>query len=178
MESTNQKQKNQESNVDSLQNTLASNQISQSQLPDSTATQQTTDIDLNSLQQPTSSQTQTGAQQEQNPSPNTTLTREDDHPSTIMKIVGWYYFFLGPLSLVTAVLSFLRSGDTFVEPLPYILFGILNLVLLIFYLKLSEKLRKQGGKNSKTVGLVMLPISLIILAFSTYYLYSLVFLFP
>lgn len=141
-------------------------------------TQQPIVTNSNTPQQPTPSQAQTNTQQTPPPAQSETVpNQKNGHTNVITKIIGWYYFLLGPLSLVTAILSFLRSGDTFVEPIPYILFSILNLVLLVFYLKLSGKLRRLGSKTSKIVGLVMLPISLIILAFSAYYLYSLVFSF-
>ncbi len=60
---------------------------------------------------------------------STVSPQNGEQANIISRTVGWYHFILGPLSLIVAVLSFLRSGDTFIEPLPYILFAILNLVL-------------------------------------------------
>lgn len=87
---------------------------------------------------------------------------------------GWFYIILSPISLATAVLSFLRSGDTFIRPLPYLAFGILNLVLSMYYFKLGRAI-KAGKEWANKWKFITLLIALLVLFFSFIYIYSLIF---
>ncbi len=92
----------------------------------------------------------------------------------MVKFLTWYYLVLAPIALVTAVLSFLRAGDTFTNEAVYTIFFVINLGAFGFYLWLKGKVKSQPAKPH-ILGIIFLPISLIILALSYILIYSLLF---
>jgi len=87
-------------------------------------------------------------------------------------LFGWLFVILSPVALVTAVLSLLHSGDTFANTPLFLSFGILNLVLFVFYLKVGRALKTGKEWASKWL-FISLPLAIIVLFMSYFLIFSL-----